>query len=369
MNRRLIGVVAALALLLAGCSEGGRRAEPSNRDEPRGALALRDLRVMRDEQTGALSVSLRMVEAWAPSMLAAGGPNRLDVLFDTDGDREEDAVARVVSVDGTLRAFLTASGAVEHEVLVVRPDARSVAFSVSRDSLLAETERVGVAALSLFRSEGSPCGDVCRDRFPEEGWISPIDVVGFVCTQVVGFSQTREWYRYFEEVADNDRWQLVWAPGARVQYWGDPEFGGWSHRIDSPCTVGSSDPDRVVLTISGGFQRDPSRWAHEIRDAIATLRSKYPGLQQILLQPVVGGPEGEVCSVDGEPVRASVNHPVIVRAIASVVGGDVRAGASPEVAACSDYLDAKGHLTSDAAVSLGRILAEYYAAIDGATGP
>ena len=368
MIHHRVALLAALALLVAGCSGGGGRTEDrSNRNEHRGSLALSDLRVARDAATGALSVSLRTFEAWPSDLLAVTGPNRLDVLFDTDADREEEAVARVVFVDGTLRVFLTSPGVDEREVPVVRPDGRTVAFALSGDSVLARSENLGVAALSGVPPAGSECEDACIKRLPEHGWATPSVLAGFTCTQVIGFSQTRQWYPQFETLAGDDRWQLMWSPGAVIEYWGSPAFGGWSHRIDSPCRDRSSDPDRVVLTISGLLHGGPSEWSNEIRQAIATIKSKYPELEQILLQPVIGGPDGEICFVGGDPVRASVNYPVIVQAIASVVGGDVRAGASPDAAACSDYLDAKGHLTSEAAIVVGRELAGYYAAVEGTT--
>lgn len=360
MIRHPAALLAVLMLLLAGCSDGGERAERrSNQNDYRGSLALSDLRVVRDAETDSVSVTLRTFQAWASHLLAPTGPDRVDVLFDTDADGAEDAVARVVFVDGALRAVLTSSGVDERDVPVARPDSRTLAFSLPSDSLLAETE-VAVAAVSSVRSVGSPCSRICSSRLPQRGWMRPTVFGGFTCTQVIGFSQTRQWYRAFETTAADDRWQLVWAPSAVIQYWAMPAFGGWTHRIDSPCRDGSSNPDRVILTISGLLDEDPADWASDIRQAIDTVRSKYPDIEQILLQPVVGGPDSTVCFVGGDPVRASVNHPVIVKAIESLVGGDVDAGAFPEVAACSDYVDAKGHLTSEGAVAVGGEVAGYY---------
>ncbi|MGQ0669846.1 MAG: hypothetical protein ACT4PO_09280, partial [Actinomycetota bacterium] len=90
------------------------------------------------------------------------------------------------------------------------------------------------------------------------------------------------------------------------------------------------------------------------------IRTKVPGLEQIVLQPVVGGPGGAECEVGGETVRASFNHPFIDEAIARVVGGDVVAGASPEVRTCSDYRDSTGHLENDARGPIGLSIGNFY---------
>ncbi len=186
----------------------------------------------------------------------------------------------------------------------------------------------------------------------------------FVCTQVIGFSQTRQWYADapdFESVVDDDRWQLLWQGGAGIDRWSDPEFEGWSQQLVSPCSNNSASPDRIILTISGKRQSNPAIWAEQIRAAIDVIRSKYPSVRQIVLQPVVGGPNNGECPIPGGGVvRATANHPIIDEAIALVVGGDVIAGASPEVSSCDDFRDSIGHLTDSATGTVGRSLGEFY---------
>jgi hypothetical protein len=230
---------------------------------------------------------------------------------------------------------------------------------------------VGLAARSQFRSEGPPCTEGCRDLIPDAGWVAPMPLEAFTCTQVIGFSQTRQWYEDsdFEALIGDSRWQLLWAPGASIGSWANQNFDGWSQPVESQCVERSGNPDRVLLTISGSREADPSSWAAHIRAAIATLRSKHPDVEQVLLQPVVGGPDDEVCSVDGQDVRASMNQPVIDEAITALVEGNIRAGASPEVRTCSDFEDAKGHLASEARVFVGRAIAEYYMVFDAMIAP
>ena len=188
--------------------------------------------------------------------------------------------------------------------------------------------------------------------------------LGSSCTQVIGFSQTMQWYADapdFEATVGDDQWQLLWNLGAGVDSWADPGYVGWSIPVVSPCTSASANPDRIVFTISGE-PRSPSAWAVAIDAAVTTIRDKYPALSEVALQPVVGGPGHQVCPAPGGgDVRASASHPDIDQGIAMVVGGDVVAGASPEVGACDDYEDALGHLTQTARGPMGATIGEYYA--------
>ncbi len=182
----------------------------------------------------------------------------------------------------------------------------------------------------------------------------------FTCTQVIGFSQTNDWYsRGFESLVADDAWQELWRIGAAIDLWADPDYAGWSEPIVSPCVTNSDDPDRVLLTISGGFNDDASWWAGQILVVVSHIRDKYPNVREIMLQPVVGGPNHQVCSPNGE--RASTNHPVIDAAIALEAGGDVTPGFSPEVRTCADYSDFVGHLFTQASEAVAVTIGQYYA--------
>ncbi len=187
-------------------------------------------------------------------------------------------------------------------------------------------------------------------------------IAAFECTQVIGFSQTNQWYSAgFESAVDNSRWQLLWNSGASINRWADPNYEGWSRSLVSPCSQGQGSPDRVLLTISGDFQSDPNRWAQQINAVIAVIRDKYPRVRQIILQPVVGGPNNGPCQFNDQVVRASSNHPVIDAAIALVASGSVAAGLSPEVRTCADYSDAIGHLAPAATGPIGASIGQFYA--------
>ncbi len=203
----------------------------------------------------------------------------------------------------------------------------------------------------------------------------------FTCTELIGFSQTLMWEETtdFQQRVDDAHWQVRFRSGGDIDVWGDPTSDAWNAPVRttcqnagqialcSPCAQGSSSPDRVVLTItSHGYDSDVAMWETRIRTAIATIRQEHRQVRQIVLQPVVGGPNGAVCPTPAnrQGVRASFNHPYIDQAIAIVVrdSPDLAAGISPEVQSCSNYSDDVGHLTTAGRAFVGQAVGQYYGA-------
>lgn len=206
----------------------------------------------------------------------------------------------------------------------------------------------------------------------------------FARTRVIGFSQVGQvrggWFvagGVFESIVGNDRWELLWSGGAGVDRWRDPDYEGWKRALVSPCP-GENPPDRVLLSISGPYGDDENAWAEAIDATVDVIQQKLPAVRRIILQAVVGGPEGKPCSAPtasrkasgGGRVRASWQHAHIVKAIRTVVEKrdgrlvSVVAGYEPTVRSCGDYTDALGHLTPEGAAAVGRAIAEYYARQD-----
>ena len=189
----------------------------------------------------------------------------------------------------------------------------------------------------------------------------------FNCTLVVGYSQVGQnrggWFvtgGVFESMVDDGRWQLLWNSGGGVDRWQRSGYVGWSRAIQSACTSNRDRPDRVLLSVSGPYGSDISAWVDAIRATLVEIRRRFPSVGTIVLQPVVGGPSHQTCSHGGAEVRASWQHAFIDQAIAIVAGPGVEVGASPEVQSCSDYRDSTGHLTVEAAESVGQLLGTYY---------
>jgi hypothetical protein len=216
----------------------------------------------------------------------------------------------------------------------------------------------------------------------------------FACTEVLGFSQTGAWYLdvahggggTFEPIVGDDGWQLRAYEGAGLS-WQDPDFIGWNDpgALYSACVTNSTNPDRVVLNIAclaGNVPCDPGNpsvafWVTNVENEITTIRAKYSNVRQIVLQPVVGGPDDSICYFEddpADPVQSSLIHPNVDAAIAQVVAADptgqVVAGFSPEVRTCADFADSAGHLcfpglnacgTVDARGPIGTAIGEFYA--------
>jgi hypothetical protein len=193
----------------------------------------------------------------------------------------------------------------------------------------------------------------------------------YTCTQVIGYSQAGQenggWYvtgGAFEAAAGDAAWQLLWNGGAGVDMWQIPDYEGWNNTIQSPCAAYSTAPDRILLAISGPYGSDVQAWASAIDSTVKVIKTKYPSVSHVVLQPVVGGPGHATCMAGTDSVRASWQHKYIDQAIELVVAGrtDVSAGYSPEVGSCDDYRDALGHLNADAATAIGQEIGQYYAA-------
>ncbi len=197
----------------------------------------------------------------------------------------------------------------------------------------------------------------------------------FARTRVIGFSQVGQprggWFvagGVFESIVDDDRWELLWHGGAGVDRWRNPDYVGWSRPLVSACPT-DVPPDRVVLVISGPFGDDEAQWETAIRDTLATIAAKLPSVRHVVLQPVVGGPEGQPCPApdgSGRAVRASQQQPHIVNAIQRVVatpdlaGVDVSLGYVPQLDDCAGFADRLGHLTPEAARAVAARVARYY---------
>jgi hypothetical protein len=216
----------------------------------------------------------------------------------------------------------------------------------------------------------------------------------FVCTMFIGYSQTDNWIGPAANTMNaggQDRVQLLWNPGGAAIRWAgnDPAFGpnysGWSNPIQSPCAQSSSAPDRLILDIThynyldvdcpgtdlDGFTCSPDGvgfMEHQIRDFVTQARTRYPSAaNNIVIQPVVGGPNHTTCANRSAPehgvVRASYNHPQIHEAILRVVadpGMNVTMGYDATLTNCSGYQDWEGHLKRPAQNDVGTRIGTYY---------
>lgn len=222
----------------------------------------------------------------------------------------------------------------------------------------------------------------------ESSEVSVIEVAD--CVEVIGFSQTLQMFNEgnsgLEVALDRaESIQLFAAGGLTLSTWAKDGRAYSFASTSSECSVGSEAPETGVFFVSGNFEDDVAAWVDGIEDAIEGLLRNKPSLKVIVLESVIGGPDGGVCPVEeitevfegpeaegcggdgfGELVRASEQFPYISQAIAEVVnagpvaGVAIRAGVFPTLVSCSEYCDSKGHIHPDARYAVGERLGEAY---------
>jgi len=171
--------------------------------------------------------------------------------------------------------------------------------------------------------------------------ITPAQASG--CTIVLGFSQTNQWFTGgFEQYVPSSEWEMQYQSGASIDHFVDPNDPVWTSTIVSSCGT----PTRALLNVSGDYSSDVQSWADRSSTAVTNIRSKYPTVGDIYLQPVVGGPNYTQCTIGGNIVRASYNAPYIATAIDTLVTSTVKAGPHPTVTSCAHFADDIGHLSS-----------------------
>jgi hypothetical protein len=177
----------------------------------------------------------------------------------------------------------------------------------------------------------------------------------FACTQLIGYSQTEQWFSAFEAEVTNAKWELRWAGGHGVDVWKNPGDSGWNAALVSACAEGSNDVERVMFSISGPHGSNVSAWEADIDAFMSTVRGKLPNAHVFILEPVVGGPNMN-CS------RADEQNPSILEAIKNVAARDpeVFVGHDAHVSSCSGFQDSLGHLTSSAASQIGAEKGAFY---------
>lgn len=215
----------------------------------------------------------------------------------------------------------------------------------------------------------------------------------YVSTRWLGFSVTFSWWAAFQAAIPNpSQHELLWYSGGSIDVWADPDNVAWagtsggSGALINPTAVRSGDPDRVIVNVSGlsaslhlpgGYSSNVEEWRGYLASTIANVRSKYPNVRMILLQPNIDGPGGGYTLVgntsaadhsqdtDAAPygvVRCTYTTKYIRTAIASLSLANVREGYAPLVSADAGFADWAGHITDPEAALVGPAVAAYYAA-------
>lgn len=161
-------------------------------------------------------------------------------------------------------------------------------------------------------------------------------------TDVMGFSQTGQWTRHISV-----GWHSAARGGCSVEVYAGVQTTRPSFLTDRCWSAIDDSSTRVILNISSNEcnTSDVVCWVDRINLVLLEVEDRYPNVQMVVMEPVVGSNDGTTCG----GVRAAANHPTVDEAILSVLGDPpalsyiVTDGLSPEVA-CSGYSDSKGHL-------------------------
>ena len=193
-------------------------------------------------------------------------------------------------------------------------------------------------------------------------------------TEILGFSQSYQWYtgQPFEFPVSDPTFkpqqeflagykgplncQARFTFGGDVTQWKDANYIGYEGHVAHSLSRDRRDITRLIFNVSGE-SRAVATWKSDIESVVEILLKKYPNLQELYLQPVIGG-------VDDTPgVRAIRNHPTIVEAINAVVSdsapGPLRLGAVIKLDN-EDFSDRIGHLSAAGAQKARGLAFKFY---------
>ena len=193
-------------------------------------------------------------------------------------------------------------------------------------------------------------------------------------TEILGFSQTYQWYTgqpfefpisdptfkpqkmFLAEYEASANCQARFGFGGDLTKWKDENFVGYEGHVVHNITRVRSEITRLIFNVSGET-RTVAEWESDIEEVVEILLKKYPNLQELYLQPVIGGVDAT------SNVRAVKNHPYIVEAINAVVArsapGLLRRGAVVQLPN-DDFGDMIGHLTSQGAKESKEFVFKFY---------
>lgn len=214
-----------------------------------------------------------------------------------------------------------------------------------------------------------------------------LSATDYVSTRVLGYSIIESsWSAFYAAIPNPSQWELLWYSGGAVDVWADPDHVAWagssgaSGALENPTAARSGDPDRVIYCCSGfsivpvnlyppgGYNKTVSVWVGYLNSVIANIRSKYPNVRMILIQPPIAGPGLGPCTgyVDAEAQPSGENRQTyhaqpVKQAIAYVTRANVRQGGSFTVSDCADFQDWSGHLDIGATrTAFGQTMATFY---------
>ena len=187
---------------------------------------------------------------------------------------------------------------------------------------------------------------------------------GYTCNQIIGGKVSGEWFAAgFEDLVDNDHWQIIAKSEAYSNVWADPANSYWSTAPTSPCKDGSDNPDRIIFVAFNWTYTNAVQWQFDLDNIVANIQAKYSNVKRIDLMTMIRSPNNVTC---GQSTQEDVVQPFVDQAIASVAAAPhaVQITVAPKfyVPDCSAF-DPKTtpHFTADGNTAMAHIIGSYYA--------
>ncbi len=118
----------------------------------------------------------------------------------------------------------------------------------------------------------------------------------FACSWVLGITTTGEWYKEgFEDVVDDDRWQVTPIEMGHLEKWADPAHEIWQSEVQSACAKGSEQPDRVVFNATKYEWTTVAEFLPAYVAVVNNIKTKYPSVKRIDLITYARAPGNEEC--------------------------------------------------------------------------
>jgi hypothetical protein len=183
----------------------------------------------------------------------------------------------------------------------------------------------------------------------------------YACNLVLGIQTTSEWYREFDDIADDARWEEMHQDSAHLEKWADPMHEVWALEKNSPCSEHPEQPDRVVFMGVNYDFTTVEEFLPLYVDVMNNIKAKYPSVQRVDVMTYTRAPNNMEC-VDADRPADSWIRPAQDEAIAKLVTmmpGFAYATPKWEVQSCDDFTLCP-HLTGDANKIVGATLATYF---------
>jgi hypothetical protein len=219
----------------------------------------------------------------------------------------------------------------------------------------------GGAGTGGAQMDVAPDLPVAQDLRSED---APTPPAPFVCNHVMGGAVLGQWFPSFEAKMDTTHWQELFGTGASIETWAMANSALWGGAVMSPCTTGSTRPDRVLLIVYSSTLTTQLQYVTDINSTITNIKTKYPGVKHIELLATLRGPNNpQMCqgAVALTVVPAYVD--AALKAVADASAGMVTVGpkiAVPDCASWDNQPMPSADLTTAAIPVVGQLYVDYY---------